>query len=284
MQFISLTNTSEKDILDVFNLSFSDYFVPLKMTAEQLSTKIKADNVDLELSVGVLHEGQLVAFILHGSNIIDGRKILYNGGTGVIPTQRGQALAKRMYEFILPKIKEKKADTLILEVISKNIQAIKSYERVGYKKVRGLLCYRGNVKSLTVNRALEIKKLPTYDWELLESFWDITPTAQNSKRAINKLTADLILMGGFLENQLVGYLICNPKSKRLSQIAVHKNFRERKIGSTLIQQIINDYGDSFSVINVDKGDRPINAFFENIGLELFLEQVEMKMEITEIGL
>ncbi len=280
MQFISLTNTSEKDILDVFNLSFSDYFVPLKMTAEQLSTKMKSDNVDLDLSVGVMNEGQLVAFILHGSNIIDGRKTLYNGGTGVIPTQRGQALTKRMYEFILPKVKEKKVDTLILEVISKNIQAIKSYERVGYTKVRGLLCYRGNVKPLTVTRALEIRKLETYDWELLESFWDITPTAQNSKRAINELTSDLILMGGFLENQLVGYLIFNPKTKRLPQIAIHKNFRKKKIASTLIQHLINEHGDALTVINVDKGDQPINAFFENIGLEMFLEQLEMEMQVS----
>lgn len=280
MQFISLTNTSEKDILDVFNLSFSDYFVPLKMTAEQLSTKMKSDNVDLDLSVGVMNEGQLVAFILHGSNIIDGRKTLYNGGTGVIPTQRGQALTKRMYEFILPKVKEKKVDTLILEVISKNIQAIKSYERVGYTKVRGLLCYRGNVKPLTVTRALEIRKLETYDWELLESFWDITPTAQNSKRAINKLTSDFILMGGFLENQLVGYLIFNPKTKRLPQIAIHKNFRKKKIASTLIQHLINEHGDAWTVINVDKGDQPINAFFENIGLEMFLEQLEMQMDVS----
>ena len=198
----------------------------------------------------------------------------------VIPTQRGEALTKRMYEFILPKIKKKKVDTLILEVISKNIPAIKSYERVGYSKVRGLLCYRGEVKPLTINRALEIRKLDRYDWEVFESFWDIRPTAQNSKRAINKLTSDLVLLGGFLENQLVGYLVFNPKTKRLSQIAIHKNFRRKKIASSLIQHIINEHRDALTVINVDKGDQPINDFFENISFEMFLEQWEMQMEVS----
>ncbi len=282
MEFKLLTGFSEKDILEVFNLSFSDYIVPLKLTSEQLSTKMKADNVDLELSVGVVEEGQLISFILHGVNMVDGRKVLYNGGTGVIPTKRGQGLTKRMYDFIFPMIKKKKVDTLMLEVISNNVPAIKSYERVGYTKVRGLLCYRGNVKPLTISRALEIKKLTSYDWDLLTSFWDITPTAQNAIRAINKLTSDLILLGGFLNNQLVGYLIFNPKTKRLPQIAVHKNFRKNKIASTLIQRLILEQGDSITVINVDKDDEGVNAFFEYIGLELFLEQLEMKLDFSHM--
>ena len=242
MQIKTLNGVSEKEILDVFNLSFSDYYVPLKLTAEQLATKMRSDNVDLNLSVGVFENDQLVGFILHGFNQVAGRNRLYNGGTGVIPSKRGQGLTCKMYDFILPAFKERKIDTLILEVISKNIPAIKSYERSGYSLVRGLLCYRGDLKPLTINEKLEIKTIDQYDWEEMESFWDFAPSSQNSKLSINELKSTVRLIGAFHENQMVGYLIYNPVSKRLPQLAVKKNFRRKGVGSTLLQKIKSEYG------------------------------------------
>ena len=79
---------------------------------------------------------------------------------------------------------------------------------------------------------------------------------------------------------MVGYMIYNPKSQRLQQIAVMKNFRKKRVASTLIQKLSAEYGTSLVVINVDKGNQPINDFFEKIGLACFIEQVEMKREIA----
>ena len=185
-----------------------------------------------------------------------------------------------MYDFILPTLKERHINTLVLEVISKNIQAIKSYKRSGYSLVRGLLCYRGTLKSLPINEELEIKIIDQYDWNKMVSFWDFSPTAQNSKLSINKLRSTVQLSGAFHENQMVGYMIYNPKSQRLQQIAVMKNFRKKRVASTLIQKLSAEYGTSLVVINVDKGNQPINDFFEKIGLACFIEQVEMKREIA----
>ncbi len=281
MEFKTLTGVTQKEILDVFNLSFSDYFVPFKLTLEQLATKMVADNVDLNLSVGVFDHKKLIAFILHGFSDIDGQKILYNGGTGVIPIHRGQALTQRMYEFILPMIKEKQIETLMLEVISQNIQAIKSYQRVGYTRVRSLACYRGTLKDLPINNELEIKKIKQYDWKKMQSFWDVTPTAQNSIQAINELNSMLLCCGGFFNNQLVGYVVYNPTTKRLPQIAIHKAFRGRRIATTLLQYLRSKFDPSLVVINVDKRNQPINDFFEKVGLECFLEQMEMKREMKD---
>jgi len=279
MIFKTLIGVSEKDILDVFNWSFSDYFIPLKLTAEQLATKMISDNVDLSLSVGVFENGRLIAFILHGFNQIAGHKTLYNGGTGVLPTKRGQGLTCKMYDFILPTLKKSGINTLVLEVISKNIQAIKSYRRSGYSEVRRLLCYKGVLNPLSVNEELEIKIIDQYDWKKMESFWDFSPTAQNSKSAINKLRSTVLLIGAFLQNQMVGYMIYNPKSQRLQQIAVKKIFRRKLVASTLLQKLNAEFGTSLVVINVDMGNQPINDFFVKAGLACFLEQVEMKREV-----
>jgi len=184
-----------------------------------------------------------------------------------------------MYEFILPALKEKEIDTLVLEVISKNIQAIKSYERVGYTQVRGLNCYKGNLVKLPINEKLEIKKIENYDWHKMQSFWDFTPTVQNGILAINELKSTLVLLGAFLNNQMIGYLIYNPATKRLPQIAIHKEFRRKGVATSLIQYLTVNFDPSLVVINVDKRDQPIDNFFKKMGLECFLEQIEMNLAL-----
>lgn len=153
MTIKTLEGISSQEILEVFNHSFSDYFIPFKLTHEQLVDKMKADRTDLSLSVGAFENDKLVAFILHGFDTINNEKIVYNGGTGVIPENRGAGLTKQMYSFILPLLKKKGIHKLLLEVISNNVQAIKSYKKSGFKVKRTLTCYKGTIK-ITLTSAL----------------------------------------------------------------------------------------------------------------------------------
>ena len=281
MKFNTLNRIETKDILNVFNESFSDYFIPFHLTEEQLESKMLADKVNLDLSVGVFEKGNLIAFILHGFDKIKNEKIVYNGGTGVIPKKRGSGLTKKMHHFILPILKEKGISQLQLEVINENIQAIKSYEKSGYKIERKLLCYKGKINIIKTNNSIVIKKLQKYDWDTMEPFWDIVPTWQNSKNVVNELRKTNTAVGAYINNQLVGYIIYNPNNKRLQQIAVSKNFRQKKVASTLMSKLIEDYGSSFSIINVDNSSNSVNAFLNKIGFKKSLEQLEMKLRLDK---
>lgn len=280
MEIKNLEGIDNKEILRVFNESFSDYFIPFKLTEEQLTSKMIADKTDLELSVGVFDNQNLIAFILHGYDISNDQKVAYNGGTGVIPGKRGYGLTKQMYLFILPILEKKGIDKIILEVITENIQAIRSYEKSGFKKVRELACYKGEFNGAKTNEKVEIKELPTYDWKLMESFWDISPTWQNSKNVMDELKTSTISFGAYIKDQFVGYVIYNPKSKRIQQIATHKDFRKNGIASRLLIELANRYGNDFSVINVDKKAENVTHFFESIGFKNFLEQIEMELNIA----
>jgi ribosomal protein S18 acetylase RimI-like enzyme len=281
MEFNTLKGIETKDILHVFNESFSDYFIPFQLTEEQLDSKMLADKVNLNLSVGVFENGNLIAFILHGFDKINSEKIIYNAGTGVIPKKRGSGFTKQMYHFILPVLKEKGINKLFLEVIAENIQAIKSYEKSGYKIERELSCYKGEISISNINNNLEINKLQDYNWNLMQSFWDISPTWQNSNNVVNELRNTNISLGAYIKNQLVGYIIYNPNNKRLQQIAINKNFRQRKIASTLMWKLIEKYGNTFSIINVDKSSKSVNTFLTKIGFEKNLEQLEMKLQFDK---
>ncbi|PRX56452.1 GNAT family N-acetyltransferase [Flagellimonas meridianipacifica] len=281
MEIKSLVGIKHTDILNVFNESFSDYFVPFRLNEEQLKSKMIADQTDLELSVGVFHNQKLIAFILHGWDTIKNRKVVYNGGTGVIPSKRGNGLTKRMYLFSLPVLEKNGVDKIVLEVISQNIQAIKSYEKSGFVKTRKLACFKGSFKSNKTNKDLEIRPLLVYSWKTMESFWDINPTWQNSKNVMNTLRTVNASFGAYLNDQLVGYLIYNPQSKRIQQVAVHKDYRKNGIASTLLSNLAKGHGDTFSIINVDKKAKNMTNFFNSVGLENYLEQFEMELELTK---
>jgi ribosomal protein S18 acetylase RimI-like enzyme len=281
MEIKTLEGISEKEIVNIFNDSFSDYFISFKLTEEQLTSKMLADKTDLNLSVGVFEKGKLIAFILHGFDIINNKKILYNGGTGVIPQKRGFGLTNQMYLFIMPLLVERGINKIVLEVIIKNIQAIKSYEKSGFKAKRKLLCFKGEIKLSNINDNLVINELENYNWKLMESFWDTSPTWQNSKNVVNTLKINNVSLGAYIENQLVGYVIYNPTNKRVQQIAVSKDFRKKRIASTLIFELKEKFGNTLSIINAPKREKVIKEFFNKIGLENNLEQLEMELELNK---
>ncbi|MFD1314897.1 GNAT family N-acetyltransferase [Namhaeicola litoreus] len=281
MEIKSLEKVNSKDILNVFNASFSDYFVPFKLTEEQLMSKMRADKIDLTLSVGVFENQRLIAFILHGFDIIDNQKVAYNGGTGVIPEKRGSGLTKKMYEACLPILEQKGIDIIFLEVITQNIQAIRSYEKIGFKTTRTLGCFKGNFKPIKSYQIADIKEQDLYEWNLMESFWDINPTWQNSKNVLNRSKLENDSFGAYIDNQLVAYVIYNSKSRRIQQIAVHKEYRKRGIGTKLISELAKKHGNWFSIINVDKKAKNVTNFFNLSGFENYIDQIEMELKLSK---
>jgi ribosomal protein S18 acetylase RimI-like enzyme len=273
MEIKTLSDIQVDDLLKTFNESFSDYLVPLQLTKEQLVSKLRSDRIDLNYSVGTFNENKLVGFILHGVDISRGQKLAYNAGTGVIPSQRGQGLTKKMYEFILHGLKADRFNQVVLEVIRENLPAVKTYEKIGFTPLRNLECYRGEV-SATVSEAVRIEELKHYDWESLQKCWDFHPSWQNAVPAIELVKGANRSYEAFVEERKVGYIVYNPLSKRVMQFGVNPNYRRKKIGSSLFS-FIAEPGAALTVINVEEGSAI--QFLENIGLKKFATQLEMKL-------
>lgn len=270
--------TTEK-LLEVFNLSFSDYVVPFCLTKEQLEDKIKSDSIKLEFSVGAFEDNQLIAFILHGYDTIDNLKIVYNAGTGVIPAKRGNKLTAKLYEYILPVLHENDIDKLLLEVITTNEPAIRTYKNIGFKIIRELNCYKGSLNIANTNNDFEIRELEAYDWQKLQSFWDLKPSWQNSVTAVEKLKNANISIGIYDGEKLLGYTIFNPKIKRIHQLSVDKNYRRKGIGRQLLAHIATNYGKDISAINVDNTSEETLKFFKDIGMDIYIQQYEMELPL-----
>lgn len=272
----TLDTISTTAILNVFNQSFSDYLIPFHLELEQLEIKLKSENINLSYSVGAFVNDKLVGFILHGYD--ENQLCVYNGGTGVIPEFRGNGLTKNMYGFILPILKQHGIQQLVLEVISNNIPAIKSYEKIGYQKCRELNCYSGAVEGKQINRDVKIKDMLKADWNQLKPFWDVIPAWQYSIDTMSRSEGIYQTIGAFSKSQLIGYAVVNPKSGRISQIAISKSHRRKKVGTTLVSHIASQSQNKLSMINVD-AESVLNDFLIHLGFSHTLTQHEMKMDI-----
>lgn len=277
MKVIDLSQVDKEAIVQVLNESFADYIIPLQLTVEQLENKIAAENIQLNLSVGVLDQEKLVGFMLHALNTVEGKLTAYNAATGVVPSHRGQGLVAKMYAWLFEQLKPLKVEQLVLEVIEGNHAAIRAYEKMGYHKARKLICFEGETDVNQTNKPVEIKELTDFNWAVFSSFWDIQPSWQNAVSALENSKARCHILGAYSEGTLVGYLIFNPTSKRVLQLAVDANHRRQGIATQLIQtmQQITE-SKAIYVYNIDDASAAMAAFFNHLHLTSDLAQFEMK--------
>ena len=277
MKIRSLEGIGYDVILDAFNHSFSDYFIPVKVTQSQFTTKLKTHNINLSISVGAFEGDKLVGFILHGKVPYSDRSVAYNLGTGVIPEFRGQNLSARMYEYIIPHIKS--CDKVQLEVITQNTPAINSYKKSGFEIKRNLLCFRGSTSTTVENTNCTYEELKVFDWEILQSFWTSVPTIQNSSAIVENRLKELTSFGAYLDSKLVGYIIFNSKEKSILQLAVKSGYRRMGIGRSLMAK--TNHLKEITILNIDKEDVNTISFLMNLGFNVYVEQYEMELELSK---
>jgi GNAT superfamily N-acetyltransferase len=280
MDVRTLENISIQELADCFNRSFSDYIVPYQTTSIQLANNLKAQNVALSLSAGAFEDGKLIGFILTGIDQAQGIHAAYNAGTGVVPERRGQRITSQLYQFLLPLWRQGGVRDCSLEVITSNTRAVKVYRSLGYDVARDLDSFKGNVEIKEVAAGYSIRPLTVMDTALWQSFWDWKPSWQNGIAAVTNIFQDLIALGAFEGERMVGYIVYNPLQKRVYQFAVCKDYRRRKVGSALFHYVAQLFGPELGVINVDYRAVDTISFLNSLGLLHFIRQHEMILSLA----
>lgn len=273
----TLERESVENITHTFNQAFSDYLIPLQLSPEQMRQKIRTEGIQLPYSIGAFDGEKLVGFILHGLDEISGEKVIYNGGTGVIPSHRGHGITTAMYRFAIPRLQKVGVRKHLLEVIEGNVPAKHSYEKVGFRDIRKLSAFRNNnaVPEANAARIEVLDEVPD-----LAGFGDAQPTWQNNVAAVLRDKAQHSILGAYIKDELAGYAIYATESGRVKQMGVKEKYRRQKIGSTLMHYIkTHTPASQLLFSNVDNRCRDVFLFLQSLGFEKILEQFEMEMQV-----
>lgn len=278
-RFHHLKNIAPNQLCQVFNEAFSDYVIPMQMTVALLQQKMTGESIQLDYSAGAFQGDSLCGFILHGRDAHT-PEVLYNGGTGVVPTARGRHLIQELYEHFIPAYQESGVKEILLEVIATNQKAIKTYEHAGFERQRNFVCFKGEIplkKTATTSILIQKSNLP--EAAALASFSDQVPSWSNSVASVKREKQLTTTWVALHEHEIVGYISVFLASRRIRQIGVRKDMRRQGIGTALMQQAAEALGNPFTLINVDAQNKGLIAFLEKLGMTEILTQYEMKLSL-----
>lgn len=277
--FQNLENLSIDIILNTFNTAFSTYIIPMHLTKEIFEWKIKSENFNPKYSVGAFDGDQLIGLILHCADQDNAPHQIYNGGTGVIEGYRGQSITLRMYQYIIPFLKEEGIDMVTLEVLDNNLAAYQSYKKIGFQENRKLLSFKGIAHLKNSNSDIIIKETKEFDSIKFKDFGNTKPSWQCADHSINRVIDSLKVYTAHRGNETVGYLVYNPTLNRIYQIAVQPTYRKTGIATTLIHHLTTNYQAEISIINIDEKDDETISYFTKIGLQNHINQFALRLPL-----
>ena len=177
----SLKEISYNQITKCLNLAFSDYYIPIKFTQEELQNRFELSGVDKELSYGAFLNNEMVGFIFNSCNIYNNHKSVFDVGTGVIPKHRGNKVFTDLFKLTEQELKKRKIEKYYLEVLQQNDKAISSYKKQGFTITREfsvLNCYN-RVKEMNSTKA-EYIEFNDFDRNKVSNCKCVNPSYEHS--------------------------------------------------------------------------------------------------------
>lgn len=271
-----LKDSDFEHLHETFLEAFSDYLIPFQISIEQLRSHIRQNLVEFDQSVGMFSDERMVGFSLNGFGDWNGRRTVYDAGTGVIPDFRGQRVGRRIFEFLLPHFGARGFEQMLLEVIADNSRAIRLYESLGFEISRdlGYLESPNGVRA-SVPDGISIAEETDPDWTLFSEFADVRTSWQNSIRSMKRSSKKLVLTAR-IDEKSVGYAVFFPKSGIVTQIAVAPEHRGKGIGKTLLCAVGEriEKSQTLRASNVERGSGAA-AFLMRCGFRESFFQHEM---------
>lgn len=267
--------------------SFADYAIKIQPTLEQISRVLVRNGLRWDISAGAFDgENRLIAFTANGFDQWLDQPTAYDSGTGVLPAHRRSGAAYKLFEFMLPKLKEEGIRQYLLEVISTNEPALRLYRKLGFEQTRELeiLALDSPLRLAASDgqpAGLEIREIREPDWERLRTFWNCAPSWQNSASAIARSKSAKLLLGAYLEGECVGYGVVSPSSGDIPQLAVSPQHRGRGIGSALLRAMcaLIPPDKTVTMNNVDSTASEMLAFCAARGFKPVITQFEMLLKL-----
>ena len=271
-----LSSDDFDSLYDCFLTAFSDYAVDMQMSREQFQQRLTRDGVSLQHTAAAFDGERMVGFCLNALGQWQEKQTAYDGGAAVIPDYRGRGVAKEMFAFLMPRLKEAGVSQYLLEVLTSNTPAATLYRKLGFVETRRLAVFRSEPQKRikgTKESAVSIRPVqPQTGNYFKRSGMVIRPGRIRSKRSKGSVSERTII-SAYVNNECVGYGVVFVPSANLMQLAVAPQHRRKGIGSTILAAL--ERSEPLKINNIDEELKPTLAFYEANGYKQVLEQFEM---------
>lgn len=279
----TLENTSINILYQTFLSSFSDYQVKFNISLPDFESMLIRRGYTPKFSIGAFKNDELVGFIYNGLRIWNGKKTIYDTGTGVIKNYRKQGITTLMFNYLIKDLVKTDVECYLLEVLKSNISAFNLYKNQGFEIVRELECFKMKKSKYKISSKVNTESkyaLTDEEWSQIIEFWDIKPSWQNSIDSIKSAINNFIFLLVKDKSNIIGYGIIDKNTGDIPQFAVHHKYRNKGIGTSIVTNLIkNTQSDTISILNIDKSYTPIIKMLLSLGFENFVGQYEMLLNL-----
>lgn len=284
MDIRSLKDIDFDTVFHAFEQAFADY--EIRFEKEEVRAMLKRRGFNPGLSFAAFDDDHIVAFTLNGTGEYGGIPTAYDTGTGTLAGYRGQGIAKKIFEYSIPYLRQAGIRQYLLEVIHDNEKAVSVYRKLGFDTTRELDCFRQSIDQITNMRHeaagvdIEIARMDIKDVVTASGFCDFSPSWQNGVESLTRAGDDLICLGAYISGRFVGYCVLDPLTGDISQIAVDRDHRRKGIATMLLGEAIGLMRtDRIKVLNVSSADEAMKAFLIGKNIAPAGKQFEMILPI-----
>jgi ribosomal protein S18 acetylase RimI-like enzyme len=280
-RFLSPDHAGE--LFETFLEAFRDYAIDISSyTQETFINRAIKNGIDFESSVGLFDGDRMVGYTLVGTDTWKGRFSAYDIGTGMTKPHRGKGLARGMFEFALPRLRDIGVLTFVLEVLQENEPAIKAYEKAGFHVTREFDCFQLNWEKIEGEAGDTIVPLEKDDIGIFEGALDWHPSWEDSFASIKRVPDPLMIYGAVRDGSPRGLIVFYPALNWIMSIVVERAYRRKGIGTQLMRHLAAEIGGrtpGAKLVNVQHDDAGMIAFVEGLGFTYFAGQYEMELDI-----
>ena len=281
-QIKSLSGTPPVEkIHEAFTDAFSEHEVKLDMPLEKLVEMMKTRDLNPDFSVGCFDGDLLVGFILTGYREINGQKLCYDGGTGVIKAYQRKGIGEMLLKELLLILRKKQVDRFVLEVLENNTPAIKLYEKHGFVKTRKLECFEIEKHELRTvpDRGFGISVTNPATLIRNEEIYRLyPPTWQNEIQSVLNVSENYTCISLSCSSKILGYGFIHKTKGDIPQIGILEEWKNWGLEAHLIAELAkHTKSEKIVVLNVE-AENYLGETLRKLGFRNTVNQWEMVLE------
>ncbi len=280
LQLVAADRVSLAQRTAIMNAAYADYYIPIRVTPDQLALMDEFYDVVLSRSVVARTRWECVGQALLA--LRDRRAWI--SGVGVAPAWRRRGITRAMMQHLLREARLAGAQEALLEVIDRTRPARNLYLSLGMVERRELLTWQRPADADALPLPQErLRAAPAA--ELLSSFatWHDQPASwQRDDPTLMRMAPRLAGYRLDMDGRPAGYCLvaAGDDSIAIVDLAINPDAGLLMPGRVLVQALSARYlGHALSIVNVPADDA-VNRILAGLGFIVTLRQIEMTKDLS----